>query len=142
MTEFIYLWLGKLGYGHPIHSPATHIPMGMIMGGCLFVQLAAFLNKPAFYRTARHCYGFALAGIPPVMFLGYMDWQHFYHGAWRHEIVAKILLASILFFVCIFNFVRLGKDTSDRRITVGAALLSLAIAGAVGFFGGELVYGG
>ena len=142
MTEFIYMWLAKLGYGHPIHSPVTHVPMGMVIGGCLFVLLAAFLNKPIFYRTAKHCYAFALAGIPPVMFLGYMDWQHFYHGEWRLEIAAKIILGVVLLLVCAYNFMRLRKEPVDRRVTLAAAVISLAIAGALGFFGGELVYGG
>lgn len=142
MTEFIYMWLAKFGYGHPIHSPVTHIPMGMVIGGCVFVLLAAFLNKPDFYRTAMHCYAVALAGIPPVMFLGYMDWQHFYRGEWRFEIAAKIILAVVLFAVCVYNFIRLRREPGDRRVTVAAAVISLAIAGALGFFGGELVYGG
>jgi uncharacterized membrane protein len=142
MTEFTYMWLSKFGYGHPIHSPVTHVPMGMVIGGCLFVALGFLFKKPAFYRTALHCYAFALAGIPLAMFLGYMDWQHFYHGVWRKEIVAKIILATALFVVCVYNVRRLSREPADERITVAAALLSLAIAGAVGFFGGEIVYGG
>lgn len=142
MTEFVYMWLAKSGYGHPIHSPLTHLPMGMVMGGCVFVLLAAYLDKADFYRTAMHCYGFAVASIPLVMFLGYMDWQHFHRGEWRHEIVIKIILAVVLLAVCIYNFIRLRNVRGDRCITVAAALVSLAVAGAVGFFGGELVYGG
>lgn len=136
------MWLGKLGYGHPIHSPVTHVPMGMVIGGCLFVLLAVVLKIPAFYRTAMHCYGLALVGIPPVMFLGYMDWQHFRHGVWGFVITAKIILAVVLFGVCVYNFRRLRKDPGDRLVTVAAAVISLAVAGALGFFGGELVYGG
>lgn len=142
MTEFLYMWLAKLGYGHPIHSPVTHIPMGMVMGGCLFVLIAALRNKPALYRTAMHCYTVALVSILPVMFVGYMDWQHFYRGDWRVEIIAKIILAVVLFVVCAYNVARLRKEPGDRRVTIAAAVISLAVAGALGYFGGELVYGG
>ena len=142
MTEFIYMWLGEIGYGHPLHSPITHAPMGMVIGGCLFVLLAAFMNKPALFTTAKHCYAVALAAIPPTVFVGYMDWQHFYHGVWRHEIVIKLVLASVLLAVCAYNFRRLRRGAGDKRVTAACSLVALAIAGALGFFGGELVYGG
>ena len=141
MTEFIYMWLDKLGYGHPAHSPVTHVPMGMVIGGCVFVLLAVSLKQPIFYKTAMHCYAVALAAIPPTMFIGYMDWQHFYRGTWRVEITAKIIHGLALLVVCAFNFARLRKAPGDRRITAAGALISLAVAGALGFFGGELVYG-
>lgn len=142
MTEFIYLWLDKLGFAHPLHAPITHVPMGMVIGGCLFVLLATFLAKPDFYRTALHCYVVALAVIPPAMFVGYMDWQHFYHGAWRVPIIAKLALAPVLFAVCAYVCVRLRRGAGDTRLTVLCALVSLALGGAIGYFGGELVYGG
>jgi uncharacterized membrane protein len=142
MTEFIFMWLEKLGYTHPLHSPVTHVPMGMVIGGCLFALIAEFRRKPMLFRTALHCYVLALVGIPITVFVGYMDWQHFYTGEWNSYIVAKLIMAAMLLLICMVNVVLLRRDPPPgRQIAVGA-VVSLALAGVLGYFGGELMVGG
>jgi uncharacterized membrane protein len=142
MTEFIFMWMQKLGYTHPLHPPVTHVPMGMAIAGCLFGLIGAFRRQPALLRSSRHCYVLGLIGIVPTMFLGYMDWQHFYAGAWHPLIVAKILLATLLLVVVSLNIVELRREPPRIRTIVTLCVLGLAIAGNLGFDGGELQYGG
>jgi hypothetical protein len=40
MIEFIYQFLAKFGYTHPLHPVLTHIPIGMVMGAFLFLLIA------------------------------------------------------------------------------------------------------
>ena len=82
MFEFIYQVLAKIGYTHPIHPAITHVPVGLIIGGFIFIFVGRFLKQPVLAETARHCMILALIFVPAAMFLGYLDWQHFYAGAW------------------------------------------------------------
>jgi uncharacterized membrane protein len=141
MTEFIFLWLDKIGYGHPIHPPVTHVPMGMILCGGVFLLVAHFANKPFLRRTALHCYVLGLIGILPTMLLGYMDWQHFYQGVWTVPIVAKICTASLLIATTIFNIVQLRREPPRPMVILIGGVAALAMAGFIGFEGGEVMYG-
>jgi uncharacterized membrane protein len=141
MTEFIFMWLEKIGFTHPLHAPVTHIPMGMVMGGCLFALIAHFAKKPALFRTALHCYVVALIAVLPTMFIGYIDWQHFYRGEANPYVIAKICLGTLLFVICGVNVSLLRKDTSNKWAIVSVSAVSFGVAGLLGFFGGELQYG-
>lgn len=141
MTEFIYMWLQKLGFNHPLHVPVTHVPMGMVIGGCVFAVCAVAAGKPELSRTALHCYVLALLAMPPTMFIGYMDWQHFLQGAPNPFVIAKIVLAFLLMIVCWINIRLLGKDPRHRAGILAANVGALILAGLIGYFGGELQYG-
>ena len=141
MTEFIFMWLEKIGYTHPIHIPATHVPMGMVMGAFAFVVLAVFWNKRMLLPTAKHCYLVALITIPPTAFAGYMDWQHAYGGAYSPFIVLKVIAATALFALCVLNVRQLAKaDPNPRRLMVTVAA-SLIAALLLGYAGGEVQAG-
>jgi uncharacterized membrane protein len=141
MTEFLFMWLEKIGYAHPIHAPVTHVPMGMILCAGVFLMVAHFANKPTLRRTALHCYVLGLIGIPLTMLLGYIDWQHFYQGAWTAPIIIKIVTASFLFASCIFNIIQLRKDSPKPWTVLIGGVVSMAMAGLIGFEGGEVMYG-
>lgn len=141
MTEFLFMWLEKFGYTHPIHAPVTHVPMGMVMGACVFVALAVFLGKSGLLPTAKHCYVLALVAIPPTMFAGYMDWQHSYAGAFSPYILAKIIAGTALIALCAFNIQQLRKPDPNPRLLMTTATASLLTAIILGFCGGELQYG-
>lgn len=141
MTEFIFMWLQKLGYTHPLHAPITHVPMGMVMGGFVFALFAHVVRKPELFRTALHCYVLALLATPPAMFVGYMDWQHFYRGEANPYVTAKILLGALLLALCVVNIRLLRKETSPRLPVLAACGFSMVVAGLLGFLGGALQYG-
>ena len=44
MIESIYQILAKIGYSHPLHPPATHLPAGLIIGAFIFAFLAWIFN--------------------------------------------------------------------------------------------------
>ncbi len=141
MIELIFQTLQKIGYSHPLHPVATHVPVGLIIGGFVFICIAWFLNRPVLSQTARHCMLLALIALLPTVLLGYMDWQHFYAGAWLFYIKMKLSLAGLLLVLLSIAVVLSFKsDKSIRYITFIYALCLLTVVG-LGYFGGEMVYG-
>lgn len=61
MIDFIYETLSGLGFDHPLHPIAVHIPMGMIVGGFLFGLLG--LKMEQLTRTAHYCFSLALFSL-------------------------------------------------------------------------------
>lgn len=142
MIEFLYQTLARIGYTHPIHPPVTHISVGMVIGAFLFALVANLLRHERLALTARHCILLAVIGLFPTALLGYMDWQHRYGGAWLFPIKIKIGLAVLLLVLLIVAAI-LGRTIKENSIRVlaiyGLCLLNVA---ALGYFGGELIYGG
>jgi uncharacterized membrane protein len=142
MMEFLYQTLAKIGYTHPIHPPVTHIPVGMVIGAFLFALVAWLVRHERLAVTARHCVLLGLMGLFPTALLGYMDWQHRYGGAWSFPIKMKIGLAVLLMVLLIVALI-LGRNLKENSIRVLVVYgLCLLNATALGYFGGELIYGG
>ena len=141
MFEFIYQALAKIGYTHPIHPAITHVPVGLTIGGFVFDIAARFLKRPVLTQTARYCMVLALISILPTMFLGYLDWQHFYGGAWLFPIKMKLLLAGML-LIFLSTVVILGlKPERNSKFIILIYTFCLVMVLGLGYFGGELVYG-
>lgn len=141
MFEFIYQALAKIGYTHPIHPAITHVPVGLIIGGFVFDIAARFLKRPVLTQTTRHCMILALISILPTMFLGYLDWQHFYGGAWLFPIKMKLLLSGML-LIFLSTVVILGlKPERNSKFIILIYTFCLVMVLGLGYFGGELVYG-
>ncbi len=141
MIEFFYKTLTAIGYTHPIHAPTTHIPVGMVIGAFLFALGAYLLRRSTLVITAWHCILLALVALFPTVLFGYMDWQHYYAGAWVFPIKMKIGLA-VLLLVLLIIAASLGRKR--EKISTGVLLiygLCLLNVTALGYFGGELVYG-
>lgn len=141
MTEAIYQIAEKIGYTHPLHPAVTHIPVGAVICGFFFILLAKITRRESFANTAYHLTIAAVVALPIVVYLGFMDWQHFYKGAWLTPIKMKMGLAGILLVLLIITISR-GKTASiSGKKVVPFYLLSLITVIAIGYFGGELVYG-
>jgi uncharacterized membrane protein len=141
MFEFIYQALAKIGYTHPIHPAITHVPLGLTIGGFVFDIAARFLKRPVLTQTAQHCMVLALISILPTMFLGYLDWQHFYGGAWLFPIKMKLLLAGmLLIFLSTVVILDLKLERNSKFIILIYTFCLVMVIG-LGYFGGELVYG-
>jgi uncharacterized membrane protein len=141
MIEFFYQTLTKFGYTHPVHAPTTHIPVGMVIGAFLFALGAYLFRRSNLALTARHCIMLALIALFPTVLFGYIDWQHFYAGAWVFPIKMKIGLAVLLLILLVIA-VSLGRKA--EKVSTGVLLiygLCLLNVTALGYFGGELVYG-
>ncbi len=139
MLDFIYGTLAAIGFMHPLHPVATHIPMGMVLGG--FVFLVASYKWGELEKTAFHCFILALLFVPPTILLGLMDWQHRLLGRWSNLIAAKISLSiflAILLSTIVFLHFKKSPGKTVMLLLFGLAFL---IAAAMGYIGGELVFG-
>ncbi len=140
MIEFIFGILESVGFTHPVHLAVTHVPMGMVMGAFIFGFAAFFLKQPVLYRTSYHASILGLIGIPVVAFMGFLDWQHFYGGAYSFPIKVKLGLALVLFILMAIAVV-FGKEGEKKPIRLLVIyLLCLFTAIGLGFMGGELIF--
>jgi mono/diheme cytochrome c family protein len=141
MFNFVYDFLGKIGYHHPIHPTEVHMPIGLVVGGVVFILTALFFRRERLVLTTRHCIILAFIWVFPTMLLGFMDWQHFYGGAWLFPIKVKLILAPLLAGL-LFLGILFGKRFGPAaRPTLTAYFLSFCTVVALGYFGGQLVYG-
>ncbi|MBT8351763.1 MAG: c-type cytochrome [Deltaproteobacteria bacterium] len=138
---WLYELLSQIGYHHPLHPPVIHIPLGLIIGAFIFAIVSRVFNRESFAQTSRHCIVLALMAAPVAILLGLMDWQQFYNGAWLLPIRIKMILSGVLIIMLFISWIvsRKGYRALNRRIVVYALCMATAIA--IGFFGGELVYG-
>ena len=142
MIEFFYKIVTTIGYTHPIHAPTTHIPVGMVIGAFIFAIVSWKFRKDNLARTAHHCITLALLALLPTVIVGIMDWQHYYAGAWLFPIKMKLPLAGLLLILLVFA-VSVGYRATiiSKQALIIYALCLLNVT-ALGYFGGELVYGG
>jgi uncharacterized membrane protein len=142
MIDWLYRTLASLGYTHPLHPPMTHLPIGLVIGALVFAVGARALRRSNLAVTGRHCIALALITVIPTMLLGFFDWQHFYAGAWIFPIKMKLGLASLLLVLLI------GAAIQGRRVQRRSGgfpfmyLLCALNVMALGYFGGQLVFGG
>lgn len=141
MIESIYQLLAKIGYTHPLHPPATHLPAGLIIGGFIFALIAWIFNRKNLAQTARHCLMLSLVTAVPTILLGLMDWQHRFGGTYFFEIKMKLVLAGILLFLLLVAVVYSVLAGTFTKTVVAIYTLCLLTVIGLGYFGGELVYG-
>ncbi len=139
MIAFIYKTLESIGFNHPLHPVATHIPMGMVLGGFLF-YLATFKLKEL-ANTAHHCFMLALAFLPITVVFGIMDWQHRYAGAVSTFIIAKFILAGTIALLLALAVYLYRKSKLGQGAFMALYTLCLLNAIGLGFIGGSLAYG-
>jgi mono/diheme cytochrome c family protein len=139
--EWLYQSLGSLGYHHPLHPPTVHLPIGMVIGTFIFHILATLRRSSQLEITARHCSTLALCTLLPVAAVGLLDWQHNYAGAWLFPIKMKLLLAGLLLVVLVICFIGQRRSTAGQGFRMACYGLPLLLVAALGYFGGELVYG-
>lgn len=141
MLEAIYTLLNVIGFSHPLHPALAHMPIGLIIGALVFRVVALGFAKPVLTKTAHHCLILALATLPFTALFGIFDWQHFYKGAWIFPIKMKIGLAvALLMFLLFAIFSDSEKQEARWKSLIGNLICGL-LALALGFFGGDLVYG-
>ena len=142
MIEFFYKIVTTIGYTHPIHAPTTHIPVGMVIGAFIFAIVSWKFRKDNLARTAHHCITLALLALLPTVIVGIMDWQHYYAGAWLFPIKMKLPLAGLLLILLVFALSVGSRATTISKQALIIYALCLLNVTALGYFGGELVYGG
>jgi uncharacterized membrane protein len=141
MIESIYQTLAKIGYTHPLHPPATHLPAGLIIGAFIFALIAWIFNRKSLAQSARHCLILALIMAVPTILLGLMDWQYRFDGAWIFQIKMKLILGGILLFLLLVAAVYGALAGAFNKTVVALYALCMLTVIGLGYFGGELVYG-
>jgi uncharacterized membrane protein len=141
LFDSFYEALTAIGYTHPAHPLMTNLPLGMVMGALVFTLVGLASRRYDIVVTAHHCLILALISAFPTMLLGYLDWHHYYGGAWLLPIKMKILLAfSLIMLLSLGVWLRSRVGTESKAILL-VYVLSFLNAVGLGYFGGELVFG-
>jgi mono/diheme cytochrome c family protein len=141
MIEFIYQTLAKIGYTHPLHPPATHLPAGLIIGAFIFALMAWIFKRSNLAQTARHCFILALIMAVPTILLGVLDWQYRFGGAYLFEIKMKLAFGGILLLLLLVAVVYAALAGAFTKTVMAIYAFCLLTVIGLGYFGGELVYG-
>jgi mono/diheme cytochrome c family protein len=138
--EPFYHFLVSIGYTEPVHPPLTHFPIALVTAALIFGLLARMFKRASLATTARHCVVLAWLLFFPTVLLGYMDWQHFYHGVFLFPIKVKIGLASFLFVLLTTAMFLLLRGRGESGAMLVIYFLGFLTVGGVGYFGGRIVY--
>ena len=141
MFDPVYEFLGKLGYTHPIHPTEVHMPIGLVVASLVFIYTAMIFRRHNLEQTVRHCILLAFIWIFPTMLFGYMDWQHFYAGAWLFPIKVKLATAVVLTVLLLLAVIVARQRGPASKLAVALYTLCFLAVVVLGYFGGQLVYG-
>jgi uncharacterized membrane protein len=142
MIAAFYAFLKSLGFPHPVHPTVAHMPIGLATGSLVFGFVALLLRRPIMGLTARHCLILAWLFWFPAVVLGLMDWQHFYAGAWINAIKMKLILAGILFILLSIGILISRNPDAGLRGPLLIYILSFFCVVGLGWYGGNMVFGG
>ena len=137
----IYEALKGIGFPHPIHPVFAHIPVGLTVGGFLFLLAARLFKRGGLFQTARHCMVLTLIIFPFTVFFGWVDWVHFYGGALLFPFQMKLVLAGFFLVFLLWGTFRAIRSSTSPGKLLFINFLTLLVVTGLGFFGGELVYG-
>ena len=139
--DAFYGLMNTFGFPDPIHAALVHMPMGLIVGAFLFSWMGALSPWRSLARTARHCIALAFLFLFPVILFGFMDWRHFYGGAWLMPIVTKMFLAGALFILSLASLIAGAGERESSKMTLTLYTLCFVLVVLLGWFGARLVYG-
>jgi uncharacterized membrane protein len=142
MLGKVYSSLEAIGYDHPIHPSTVHIPIGLLVGAMVLSLAAVVLRRPSLAQAARSCMILALLFTFPTILIGIMDWSYYYNDLWLHAIRVKVVLSGILVVLLGLGVVVDREGVRLRVLLVPVYVLSFLVVAALGYYGGELVYGG
>lgn len=142
ISEQFYRFLAEsLGYTHPVHPTQINMPIGLVTGALVFGILALFAGRSTLRFSARHCLILALLFTITSAVTGIMDWQHYLGGVWIFPIRAKIGLGAILFLLLVWGLL-ISRRAERGGILSLICFLAFCTSVALGYFGGEIVFGG
>ena len=141
MFDFVYAFLAKIGYTHPIHPTEVHMPIGLVVGAFIFAWVSLLFRRPNLAQTARHCSIVAFIWVFPTILFGFMDLQHYYANAMPFPIKMKLIFAPILIILLITAIVIGHKKGAESKAVLAIYCLSFVTVVILGYFGGQLVYG-
>jgi uncharacterized membrane protein len=138
--EPFYHFLNSIGYTEPVHPPLTHFPIALVTAALIFRILGRMFKRASLATTSKHCLVLAWLLFFPTVLLGYMDWQHYYHGVFLFPISVKIGLASFLFVLLTAAIVMMLRGREESGTMMVIYFLGFLTVGGLGYFGGRIVY--
>lgn len=141
MIDELFKFLAKVGFNEPLHPPITHMPVGLVVGALIFFLIALFFNKKSLLVTARQVSILAFIFAFPTIFLGVIDWIHFYNAALIYPIIIKMILAVVVLVALSIGIIA-GSEIKLHTITllVVYVVAFISVMG-LGYFGAGLIYG-
>jgi uncharacterized membrane protein len=124
----------------PLHPPAAHIPIGLVVGAFIFLLVALIFKRRNFLTIAHQCNVLALIFLFPATFLGFTDWLHFYAGAWSFPIKMKIAMTGTLLIFLTAAVIMEIKKIGGLMSKFFVYFLCLVSVIGIGYFGGSLVF--
>jgi uncharacterized membrane protein len=141
MIDALYEFLAKSGFSEPLHSPITHMPIGLVVGALIFFLVAVVFKKKNLVLTARHASILAFIFAFPTILFGVMDWIHFYHATLFTPIKIKMVLACIALVVLGAGII-LGSEIKLHTMTMTVIYVAaFFVMIGLGYFGSGIVYG-
>jgi uncharacterized membrane protein len=140
--DSLYRFLSNVGYAHPLHPALVHMPIGLVMGAFVFAWAALLFKGRQLALSARYCAILAFLFWFPTVLFGFMDWRHFYPGAWLSPITVKLVLAGILLILLVIGLFLGSKGRVGARSLLVVYSLCFFMVVGLGFFGAQLVYAG
>jgi uncharacterized membrane protein len=141
MIDDLYALLAKFGFNEPLHSPMTHMPIGLVVGALIFFLVAVIFKKKNLALTARHASILAFIFAFPTIMLGVMDWIHFYHATLFVPIMIKMALAGIALIVLGTGII-LGSEIKLHTMTMTILyVVAFVVMIGLGYFGSGIIYG-
>jgi uncharacterized membrane protein len=143
MDQLFYDVLGLVGFAHPLHPVLITMVVGPVIASFLFAAVAFFFRKPEFYRTSRQLTVIAFLFWFPTVAVGILDWMHFYGGSTKMAAIPiKAVFAGVLFVVLLGNILLFKRGESQPLIPLVLLFLATVTVGVLGYYGGEIVFGG
>lgn len=142
MDQLFYDLLGLAGFAHPLHPVLITMVVGPVIAAFLFDAIAIVFKKPDFHKTSRQLTVVAFIFWFPTVAVGIIDWIHFYGGSTKMmEINMKLILAGILFLILLGNMLLFNAGKKQPLIPLILMLLATANVSALGYYGGDIVFG-
>lgn len=144
--EFINRLIHALTELHPLHPMLVHFPIGLTGAGALFILLAWWKKSSALEQAAFANIALASLATFAAGWAGIYDNNLTYDGR-APNATAKIILASLLLIITALTaFFRwktpgLFETASTKPLYISAYLVSFALALALAFLGGVILYG-
>ena len=137
--DFIFQALAKMGYTHPVHPPITHLPVGLVAAAFIFALVALLFRRTmlpslSYNRIILLAFIFAF----PTIFLGYMDWQHHWYGAWLHPIKIKLVLSGVLLILLFVGLIYGRKAGGESKGALAIYALCFLCVTGLGYYGAQL----
>jgi uncharacterized membrane protein len=136
----LYDALASIGFTDPIHPAIVHMPIGLVAGTLIFGITALVWKRNLFGVSAQHCLILAWLFLFPSVFFGFLDWQHYYQGAWIFPIKIKIALSGILFLLLSAALILILKGLGESKIILAISAIAFATVVVLGYYGGQMVF--